>query len=113
MTNKYFELAMVLATLAGFAGIIYSIMFSTVYQIQSQKIEVAKIYMDLYSQHPEQVNQTQVNETAEAYTKSQNDASNFADFMLILGLVLFAFSLYFAIMGFRYKGSEDSNIKKD
>lgn len=93
-------MAMILATLAGFAGIICSFMFSSFVQIQGQKIELGRAYLDWYIQHPEQVNVTQFNETMESYQTNQNFTLNASVYLLYLGIALFIGSLVFACIGF-------------
>ena len=99
--SKNFEVAMVLATLTGFAGIICSLMFSLVYQIQGQKIDIAKFFIDLSIQQPDQFNQTDANKIINSYEGEQQYAAYFAIGLFIIGLILCLFSLFFAIKGFK------------
>ena len=101
MGNRYFEFAMVLATLAGFAGIICSLMLSSFYQIQGQKIDILNLYENYYNLHPtEQINETQINDTMKGLNDDQKFTSNLSIYLLTIGAALSLASFCLAILGF-------------
>ncbi|MFH1473971.1 MAG: hypothetical protein ABIE55_03690 [Candidatus Aenigmatarchaeota archaeon] len=112
--NRFFEFAKVLATLAGFSGIICSLMFSSFVSIRGQWLDFIVYTNDLHLEKPQIYEQQKesFDSVSNVFLEDSKFTLNNSAFLLALGVAFCSVSIFFALLGFKHqKDKEDLQMK--